>query len=87
MANKKRRQDSQAPRQMTRGQLSRHQRELAQQRQLYFVMAGIGVLVALVLIAAVFDTYVRRPNVEVGKVGNESIARGTYNKHRSWQIY
>ncbi len=87
MANKQGKQDAQAPRQMTRGQLSRHQQELQKTRQLTFVMTGIGVLVVLIIGAALFTQYVYRPNISVGKVINTTITRSLYNKFRSWQIY
>ena len=72
---------------MTRGQLSRHQREQQQIRRLYFIMGGVGALVALILAVALVSTYVIQPNTEVGKVGNETITRAAYNKYRAWQIY
>jgi len=87
MANKQGKQDAQAPRQMTRGQLSRHQQELQKTRQLTFVMAGIGILVVLILGAALFTQYIYRPNISVGKVNSATITRSLYNKFRSWQIY
>ncbi|MDQ2806323.1 MAG: peptidylprolyl isomerase [Chloroflexota bacterium] len=87
MANKQGKQDAQAPRQMTRGQLSRHQQELLKTRQLTFAIAGIGVLLVLILGAALFTQYVYRPNISVGKVNNTTITRSLYNKFRSWQIY
>ena len=87
MANKKRKQLVQAPRQMTRGQLSRHQRELQRTRRFTMIMGGIGLLVILILLVAIVSTYVIKPNTEVGKVNGETITRATYNKFRSWQIY
>jgi parvulin-like peptidyl-prolyl cis-trans isomerase-like protein len=77
----------QAPRQMTRGQLSRHQRELQQTRRFYMVMAGVGVLIVLVLLTALVSQYVIRPNIEVGKVNDQTITRAMYNKYRAWQIF
>ncbi len=87
MANKQRKQDAQAPRQMTRGQLSHHQRELQQTRQLTFVIGGIAILLALILGAALFTQYIYRPNIGIGNVYSTTITRSMYNKFRSWQIY
>jgi parvulin-like peptidyl-prolyl isomerase len=87
MANKRRKDAVQAPRQMTRGQLSRHQRELQRTRRFYLAMAGVGVLIVLVLLTAVVSQYVIRPNIEVGKVNDQTITRAMYNKYRAWQIF
>ncbi len=72
---------------MTRGQLSRHQRELQQTRRFYLAMAGVGVLIVLVLLTAVVSQYVIRPNIEVGKVNDQTITRAMYNKYRAWSLY
>jgi peptidyl-prolyl cis-trans isomerase D len=87
MPSKNRRQDSQAPRQMTRGQLSRHQREQQRMRYLNLAMAGVGALVALILGVALVTQFWLVPNTELGKVNDQSITRATYNKFRSWSIY
>ena len=72
---------------MTRGQLSRHQRELQQKRYLDLAMAGVGVLVVLILRPWSRDQFVIRPKPRVGKVNDQTITRAMYNKFRAWDLY
>jgi peptidyl-prolyl cis-trans isomerase D len=87
MPSKKQKRAVQAPRQMTRGQLSRHQREQEQVRRLNLAILGVGVLVVLILGLAAANQFVFQPNASVGKVGDTTITRATYNKFRSWNLY
>src|SRR5690348_18005376 len=87
MPNKKQQRAVQAPRQMTRGQLSRYQREQQQIRRLYLAMAGVGGVIVIILLAAVANQFWFQPNASVGKVGDQTITRAMYEKFRSWTIY
>jgi parvulin-like peptidyl-prolyl isomerase len=91
---KNRKQRVIVPHQMTRGQLSRHERELRQQRILYYAMAGVVGLILLVFGMTALNEYVLKParlgeslKAVVATVGNEQITRGTYNKLRSWDLF
>ncbi|HET6262127.1 MAG TPA: hypothetical protein VFG99_07790, partial [Chloroflexia bacterium] len=84
---KKKKLESKAPVPLTRGQLSRAQREQRQIRNLYTAGIAIATLVALVIGYAAISTYVLRPNAQVAKVGDTTINRATYNKMRRWNIY
>jgi hypothetical protein len=79
---------------MTRGQLSRHERELRQQRLLYYAMGGVVGLIVLVFGLAALNEYVLKParlgeslKQVVATVGTEQLTRGTYNKLRSWDLF
>src|SRR4051794_7641794 len=87
MPNNRQKRAVQAPRQMTRGQLSRHQREQQQMRRFTLAMIGVGALVVLVLGLAALNQFVLQPNASVGQVNGQTITRATYNKFRSWNIY
>jgi parvulin-like peptidyl-prolyl isomerase len=91
---KKRKQRVIVPHQMTRGQLSRHQRELQRQRYLYYAMAGVGGLIVLVFAIVGLNELVLKPaqlgeslKQVVATVGDQQITRETYNKQRSWELY
>jgi hypothetical protein len=84
---KKKKLESKAPVPLTRGQLSRAQREQRQIRNLYTAGIAIATLVALVIGYAAISTYVLRPNAQVAKVGETTINRATYNKMRRWNVY
>ncbi len=86
MAKKKKLQST-APVPLTRGQLSRAQKEQQQIRNLYTAGAVLGVLIVLLLAFAVISTFVIRPNQTVATVNGVNINRATYNKLRSWNIY
>ncbi len=82
------------PHQMTRGQLSRHERELRQQRLLYYGIGGVVALILVVFGVTAISQFVIKPaqlgeslKQVVATVGNEQITRGTYNKIRSWDIF
>ena len=91
---KKRKQRVIVPHQMTRGQLSRHQREVRRQRYLYYAMAGVGGLILLVFAVVALDQLLIKPaqlgeslKQVVATVGDQQITRETYNKQRSWELY
>src|SRR5437762_13433030 len=91
---KKHKQRVIVPHQMTRGQLSRHQRELQRQRYLYYAMAGVLALVVIIFGYVGLQEYVLKPaqanqklQETVATVGDQKITRATYNKVRSWNIY
>jgi parvulin-like peptidyl-prolyl isomerase len=84
---KKKKLESKAPVPMTRGQLSRAQREQQRVRNLYTVGIVLGVLVVLLLGFAAISTFIIKPNSEVASVNGTKINRTTYNKLRSWNIY
>ena len=85
--NKRRRQEAQLPRQMTRGQLSRHQRELQQTRRVTLAFAGAVIVVVLILLAGFVTQFVINPNQSLGSVGSTTITRGMYQKFRAWTLY
>jgi parvulin-like peptidyl-prolyl isomerase len=85
--NKRRRQEAQLPRQMTRGQLSRHQRELQRTRRVTLILGGIGVVAVLVLLAGILTQFVITPNQSLGSVGGTTITRSMYQKYRAWTLY
>jgi len=84
---KKKKLESKAPVPLTRGQLSRAQREQQRIRNLYTIGIGLGVLVVLLLGFAVISTFIIQPNAEVANVNGTKINRTAYNKLRSWNIY
>src|SRR5215208_2032851 len=91
---KKRKQRVIVPHQMTRGQLSRHQREVQRQRYLYYAMAGVGGLIVLVFAIVGLNELLIKPaqlgeslKQVVATVGDQQITRETYNKQRSWELY
>jgi parvulin-like peptidyl-prolyl isomerase len=83
---KKKKQEYSAP-VMTRGQISRAQREQQQIRNLYTVGIALGTVVLLILGFAVIYTFVVQPNTEVAKVNNVTINRAEYNKLRRWALF
>src|SRR5690349_16141981 len=84
---KKKKLESKAPVPLTRGQLSRAQREQKQIRNLYTAGMILGGAVLLVLAFAAISTFIVRPNTEVANVNGTKITRATYNKARSWSLY
>src|SRR4051812_3867561 len=84
---KKKKLESKAPVPLTRGQLSRAQREQQRIRNLYTVGFIIGGVILLVLAFAVVSTFIIRPNTAVASVNGVNINRATYNKLRSWNLY
>jgi parvulin-like peptidyl-prolyl isomerase len=85
MPKKKRLQPTAPP--LTRGQLSRAERERRQTRNFYAAMIGVGTLVVLILGFSVFTAFVLRPNEEVASVNGVKITRATYNKLRRWNVF
>ncbi|HEX8599318.1 MAG TPA: peptidylprolyl isomerase [Chloroflexia bacterium] len=89
MAKKKKLQ-SQAPVPLTRGQLSRAQREQRRIRNLYAAAVVVGTLVVLVIGLAVITTFILRPNQTVGRVTlieERTINRATYDKIRRYNLW
>ncbi len=84
---KKKKLQSKAPVPLTRGQLSRAERERKQIRNLYAIAAGLATLIVLLFGLSIFTTYVLRPNAEVASVNGKTITRATYNKLRRWSLY
>ena len=91
---KKRRQQVVVQRQMTRGQLSHHQRDLRQQRMLYYGMGGVAALVLLILGYVGVNEWVIKPaqanaalQTVVATVNNTDISRAEYNKVRSFSLF
>jgi hypothetical protein len=77
---------------MTRGQLSRAERERQQIRNLYTVGFAVITLVVLILGFAVISTLVLQPNQTVASVQYQGqnkvdVNRATYNKLRRWNIW
>ncbi len=72
---------------MTRGQLSRAERERRRIRNLYAAAAGLATFVVLLFGLSAFTTFVLRPNAEVARVNDKVITRATYNKLRRWSVY
>ena len=77
---KKKKLESKAPVPLTRGQLSRAQREQQRIRNLYTIGIGLGVMVVLLLGFAVISTFIIQPNAEVASVNGAKINRAAYNK-------
>ena len=86
MANKKKVQSS-APVPLTRGQLSRAERERQRVRNLYTAAIALGTMLVLILGFAVIFTFLIRPNQEVANVNGKSINRATYNALRRYQLF
>ncbi len=86
MAKKKKLQST-APVPLTRGQLSRAQKEQQQIRNLYTAGAVLGILIVLLLAFAAISTFIIKPNQTVGTVNGVNINRATYDKLRSWNLY
>jgi parvulin-like peptidyl-prolyl isomerase len=86
MANKKKAQSS-APVPLTRGQLSRAERERQRIRNLYTAAIALGMMLLLILGFAVVFTFIIRPNQEVANVNGKSINRATYNALRRYQLF
>jgi parvulin-like peptidyl-prolyl isomerase len=86
MANKKKVQSS-APVPLTRGQLSRAERERQRVRNLYTAAIALGTMLVLILGFAVVFTFLIRPNQEVANVNGKSINRATYNALRRYQLF
>ncbi|MEO8288001.1 MAG: peptidylprolyl isomerase [Chloroflexota bacterium] len=84
---KKKKLESTAPVPMTRGQLSRAQREQQQVRNLYTAGIALAAVLLLLLAFAVISTFIIRPNQEVASVNGTKISRATYNKLRNWSLY
>jgi parvulin-like peptidyl-prolyl isomerase len=84
---KKKKLESKAPVPMTRGQLSRAQRERQQIRNLYTAGVAVATLVVLVIGIAVVTTFFINPNREVARVNSMVITRATYDKLRRWSLF
>jgi parvulin-like peptidyl-prolyl isomerase len=84
---KKKKLESKAPVPLTRGQLSRAQREQQRIRTLYTAGIVLGVLVVLLLGFAAVSTFIIKPNTAVASVNGVNINRTTYDKLRRWNIY
>src|SRR3954469_21944770 len=91
---KKRKQRVVIQHQMTRGQLSRHERELQRQRYLYYAMAAAAGVVVLIFAVLGISELIVKPAQQsaslkqvVATVGGQDITRETYNKQRSWELY
>src|SRR5689334_15064763 len=91
---KKRKQRVIVPHQMTRRQMSRHQRELQQQRYLYLGMGGVIALILLILGATALSQLVIKPaqleaslKTVIATVGDQQITRASYNKVRNWDLF
>src|SRR6266566_2306065 len=89
---KKKKLESKAPVPMTRGQLSRAQREQQRIRNLYTAGIALGAVVVLVLAYAVVSTFIIKPNSEVASVATKdhsavNMNRATYDKLRRWNLY
>src|SRR4051794_15758555 len=72
---------------LTRGQISRREREQQRIRTFYTAMIGVGAVVALILLFSVLQTFVLRPNEEVASVNGVKINRSTYDKLRRYNVY
>ncbi len=72
---------------MTRGQLSRAERERRQIRNLYTSVIGIVGLALAILIIAAASTFIIKPNEAVASVNGVNITRATYQKLRRWNLY
>src|SRR4051794_7199968 len=84
---KKKKLESKAPVPLTRGQLSRAQREQQRIRNLYTIGIVLGAFVLLVLAVAVISTFIIKPNTAVASVNGVNINRSTYDKLRKWNLY
>jgi parvulin-like peptidyl-prolyl isomerase len=84
---KKKKLESKAPVPLTRGQLSRAQREQQRIRNLYTLGIALGAFVLLVLAFAVISTFIIKPNSEVASVNGTKINRATYSKLRKWNLF
>jgi parvulin-like peptidyl-prolyl isomerase len=84
---KKKKLESKAPVPLTRGQLSRAQREQQRIRNLYTLGFVLGAFVVLVLAFAVVSTFIIKPNSEVASVNGVKINRATYDKLRRWNLF
>jgi parvulin-like peptidyl-prolyl isomerase len=77
---------------MTRGQISRYERERQQIRNLYTAIFAVLTVVFLILAFAVVSSLILKPNVTVASVQYEGqpktdINRATYNKLRRWNVW
>ena len=72
---------------MTRGQLSRAERERRQIRNVYTAVIGVISLVVLIILFAVVQTFILRPNETVASVNNVNITRATYQKLRRYNVF
>src|SRR5438309_2202803 len=72
---------------LTRGQLSRAERERRQIRNLYTSVISIVSVALLVLLFAALSTFVLKPNEAVASVNGVNITRATYQKLRRWNVY
>jgi hypothetical protein len=84
---KKKKLESKAPVPMTRGQLSRAQKERQRIRNLYTAAIAIGTMVVLIIGLAVVSTYIIKPNAKVASVNGVTINRATYTKMRRYNIF
>jgi len=84
---KKKKLESKAPVPLTRGQLSRAQREQQRIRNLYTLGIVLGAFVVLLLAVAVVSTFIIKPNTAVASVNGTNINRATYDKLRKWNLY
>jgi parvulin-like peptidyl-prolyl isomerase len=80
--------------QMTRGQMSRYQREQQQQRILYYSMGAVALVVLLLFAWVGLNELVLKPAAQaerlkkvVATVGDTQITRATYNKLQAWQLF
>jgi parvulin-like peptidyl-prolyl isomerase len=72
---------------LTRGQMSRRERERRQIRNLYSAFIGVVSLVVLIILFAVVQTFILRPNETVASVNNVNITRATYQKLRRYNAF
>ena len=77
---------------MTRGQISRYERERQQIRNLYTAIFAVLTVVFLILAFAVVSSLILKPNATVASVQYEGqpktdINRATYNKLRRWNVW
>lgn len=84
---KKKKLESTAPVPLTRGQLSRAEKERRQIRNLYAVGVAVLTVTALIIGIAVAYTFVIRPNSQVASVNGTSINRATYDKLQRWNLF
>src|SRR5947208_9957489 len=72
---------------LTRGQLSRAERERRQIRNLYTAVIGVVSLVVLIILFAVVQSFIIRPNETIASVNNVNITRATYLKLRRYNVF
>jgi hypothetical protein len=72
---------------MTRGQLSRAERERRQIRNVYTAFIAVISVVALIILFAMVQSFILRPNEVVASVNNVNITRATYQKLRRYNVF